>query len=142
VLAIVLAAALALPAFAGAATATFRGPIADSAGAKIRIETTVRGGKVRWVRAFELLPQGVPVRCDVSGADAVIGRVPGLDAKVGRDRHFSFSADDGDGNTIRFGGRFSANFRKANGTIQLSRHFTEPEDEVCYSDRHRYRAKR
>jgi hypothetical protein len=141
-LAIALAVTLAIPTLAGAATANYRGPIADSGGGKIRVETTIRRGKVKKVRAFELFAQGLPAQCDVSGATALTGTLDGPDLRVGPDRRFSLNVSNGEGDAVFFNGRFSSNYRRVRGRLELSIHFEQPQDQICASDRHRYSAAR
>jgi len=134
-LTVALLAALALPAPAGAATARFNGPIAETDDGKITLVTEVNRGKVKHVTSFAV--RRLPLECVGGETRTTSGQTPPLDLRVGADRHFGIYWD-----VFTFAGRFSRNYKRVRGELEIDAPLWWNADAHCGTARHRYVAAR
>jgi hypothetical protein len=133
-LAVALLATLALPVPAGAATARFKGPIAETDDGRITLVGDLNRGKVKHVTSFAV--RDLPLECVGEEPETVSGQVPTLDLRVGADRRFGIGWD-----VLTFVGRFSRDYQRVRGQLEIDFRFTE-EQANCGTARHRYFAAR
>jgi hypothetical protein len=139
--AITTVAALAAPALAPAAVKTYGGKIKGTGGeGRIALDVRIKNRRPKGV--LETRFYALPVDCDVSGDQFVLGEIGGEPPIPVENRRFRVEADDGQGNSLLYTGRFSRDRRNVAGRLALSHHFTQPEEETCVSDVHDYSARR
>jgi hypothetical protein len=127
------------------ATDVWRGTLKRSGpGTKIVIRATVRRGKPRTINAVDY--RGLPAACEASGDELISGGWTLEGVRVNNRRKFRAVGNDGGPpgmrSSLRFTGRFSANFNKVRGKFQTTVYFPKGPEETCVGETKRYVATR
>lgn len=131
------------PRLAARAADRYKGRFKGVPGSKITIKAKTKGGQPHKISRMDYVQ--LPASCPVSMATSVSGGWTLAGVRVGDDRKFKAVGQSDDGlSSLRFRGRFSADFDKVKGRFQTNSHFTpdDPPEETCVSENRRYVAKR
>ena len=125
------------------ATDKYKGRFKGVPNGKITIKAKTEGGEATKIKRMTY--RNLPADCPVSGYPTISGGWTLAGVAVNDERKFRAVGESGDGrSSLRFFGKFSADFDKVKGRFQTNAYFppSNPPEETCVSEMRRYVAKR